>query len=106
MRHFPFILLFFFVACNNVTYTDQSFINRKEAKNLKVNGVKEGKWVEYGFLFWIVRSDTLSYTLTIYKHGVPYGMVRKYYMNGKLDGETNYKDGKPDGVATGYYKNG
>jgi antitoxin component YwqK of YwqJK toxin-antitoxin module len=112
MKYFLAILSFAFIvllgSCNlnePVYYLD-GFTNRKEAKNLMVDGEKEGKWVQYGYLFWILKFDTLSYTLTIYKHDVPYGTVKKYYMNGHLEGQTFYKDGKVEGVARGYYKSG
>jgi antitoxin component YwqK of YwqJK toxin-antitoxin module len=107
MKYFLIFLLFLLVACNEVTYSDQGFTDRKEAKNLMVDGVKEGKWVEYGFLFWIIRADTLDYTLTEYRHGLPVGIAREYFMNGKLKGEVHYDmEGKRNGMANGYYKNG
>lgn len=107
MKYLPLFLLLFIVACNTVTINEQGFTNRAEAKNLKVDGVKEGKWVEYGYLIWFIRFDTLDYTLIEYRHGLPVGIVREYYMNGKLKGEVHYSmDGKRNGLASGYYKNG
>ncbi len=107
MKYFSIILLFLLVACNSTPANLQGFTNRKEAKNLMVDGVKEGKWVEYGFLFWIIRADTLDYTLIEYRHGLPVGIVREYFMNGNLKGEVHYNmDGKRNGLAKGYYKNG
>ncbi|HTB32307.1 MAG TPA: hypothetical protein VK808_09800 [Bacteroidia bacterium] len=107
MKAFPIFLLFFLLACNSSPVNMQGFTNRKEAENLMVDGVKDGKWVEYGFLFWIIRFDTLDYTLIEYKHGSPVGIVREYYMDGKLKGEVQYdKVGKRIGVARGFYKNG
>jgi hypothetical protein len=107
MKSFPIFLLLLLIACNTAPVNDQGFTNRKEAKNLKVDGVKEGKWVEYSYLFWILKFDTLNYTLTEYKHGLPVGIVREYYMNGNLKGEVHYgMDGKRNGVAKGFYKDG
>src|SRR5580698_5784201 len=106
----PFALLILLDSCqfNEPAYSLDGFTDRKEAKNEMVDGEKEGKWVEYGrfTLFWIFKFDTNSYTLIIYKHGVPYGTVRKYYIKGQIEGETHYTDGKLNGVARGWYKNG
>ena len=97
----------FFIACNT-TITDQGFTNKAEAKNVMVNGVKEGKWLTYNYKFplGILLRDTDSYTLTVYKDGVPYGIARSYYMNGKLMDEGTFVNGKLNGVDRSYYKNG
>jgi len=39
------LILFLCIACNNIT--EQGFTNKAEAKNEKINGLKEGKWIEY-----------------------------------------------------------
>ena len=110
MKAFLSLILFLFsslVGFAQQDYPDSGFTNKADAKNLMVNGKKDGKWVEYGFLFWIIRADTLDYTLIEYRHGLPVGIMREYFMNGNLKGEVHYDmDGKRNGMANGYYKNG
>ncbi len=109
MKLFLILLVFTFIACDSYPpedYPPNGFTNRWEAKNKIVNGEKEGKWVQYGFLLWVIRCDTLSYTLTVFKHDVPDGPVRKYYMNGHLEDEYTYVKGKIEGVSKEFYKSG
>jgi antitoxin component YwqK of YwqJK toxin-antitoxin module len=85
------------------------FTNKAEAKNLLVNGLKEGKWVEY-----INEDDEASsedstkqfYCLFIYKAGKPVGLVRSYFKNGKLKGVTPFANGVMNGVVKEYYESG
>ena len=71
------------------------FINKAEAKNLMVNGLKEGKWVEYLDFKGRTTSDTNApdYMLTIYKKGVPIGIVRWYTKLQTLEQKVYYNDG-------------
>ena len=98
-------------------YTDSSFTNKAEAKNLTVNSLKEGKWLEY-----IGYDDTLGapyeedvtgtnkpyiyYRLTVYKTGKPSGIVRQYYKDGVLKKETPFINGRIEGIEKTYYDNG
>lgn len=112
----------------------RGFTNKAEAKNLLVNGLKEGKWVEYtNRTGRIVKTDEGFYRLTVYKADEPYGIVRDYvntdngghllietsYKNGKLNGlrkeytitgqvdkETPFVDGRINGVVKEYYDTG
>ncbi|MGP8216566.1 MAG: hypothetical protein ACLQQ4_13445 [Bacteroidia bacterium] len=75
--------------------SDSGFTNKAEAKNLIVNGLKEGKWIEY-YTFetktlnsnpyklgvHILTTDTNApyYDLGVYKAGKLNGIVR-YYQN-------------------------
>jgi antitoxin component YwqK of YwqJK toxin-antitoxin module len=112
--------------------TNSGFTNRNEAKNQTINGLKEGKWVEYKYDEGGPTTDTNAsvYTLTIYKAGKPDGMVRMYYKHqlvsespyvkgvkngveidyydkgGALQQKMPYVDGKRNGIDTGYYKDG
>ena|GEM_PF-3077015 len=64
------------------------FTNRAEAKNLMVNGQKQGKWVEYIDADNLVTNDpqkAQAYRLIIYKEGHPYGVIREYNKSGKLN---------------------
>jgi antitoxin component YwqK of YwqJK toxin-antitoxin module len=98
-------------------YPDSGFTNKAEAKNLTVNGKKEGKWLEYleeervedtveavsewDTSHFYIRHTYISdkftqdtnatfYRLTIYKEGVQFGIMRQYYRSGKLNWEINY----------------
>jgi len=94
---------------------DSGFTNKAEAKNLTVNGLKEGKWLEYVkcVLLYPNESDithdtnlACSYRLVFYKSGKPCGIIRTYYMNGKLLDEKTFTKGKVNGIERGYYING
>lgn len=102
-----FVLLL--LSCNAFAqqpeYPDSGFTNKAEAKNLIMNGKKEGKWCEYSNGGLDITSDTnaVYYILTIYKAGVPTGIVRKYYgHHGVLCSESPYKNGKLNGVQKIY----
>ncbi len=91
------------------------FTNKAEAENKMVNGVKEGKWLEYEAIFPIYENtpkvkDTnlLYYSLTIYKAGRHIGMVRVYYKSGRLLEEIpySYNGEYINGVDKIYYENG
>ena len=74
-----------------------------------MNGIKEGKWVEYFDETGFATSDTnkaVSYALTIYNTGKPYGIVRKYGKTGILQDETPFVNGKENGVQKSYYESG
>jgi|GEM_PF-1306076 antitoxin component YwqK of YwqJK toxin-antitoxin module len=89
---------------------ESGFTNKAEAKNQLVNGLQEGKWIEYfDSLKWKPTKDSnnaSNYILAIYKHGKRDGLVRWYYMNNMLFHETTYKDGKADGMSKAYFKTG
>lgn len=95
-------------------YPDSGFTNRAEAKNKKVHGLKEGKWVEY-YKDYTKRFETSikktlifhthQYFLTIYRAGKPYGIQRQY-ADGKLFGVTPYSNGEINGVEKYYNDNG
>jgi len=89
-------------------YPDSGFTNKAEAKNVKIHGKKEGKWIEYQIVNSINKKgkDTVKYMLIVYKHGDIIGMVRQYYKNGKLKQETPFINGKKDGIGKEYYPNG
>lgn len=92
----------------------RGFTNKAEAKNLLVNGLKEGKWVEYlhdtGGEFILVDSTNATrmddYRLIFYKRNIPYGIVRQFYPTKMLHVITPYVDGKKNGIEKGYYKSG
>jgi antitoxin component YwqK of YwqJK toxin-antitoxin module len=91
--------------------SDSGFTNKAEAKNLIVNGKKEGKWIEYYTEgdFAIDRKDSngaTNYRLVVYQNGKVIGVGREYYISGVLMGETPLSDGVPNGISRGYYPNG
>jgi antitoxin component YwqK of YwqJK toxin-antitoxin module len=88
---------------------DSGFTNKAEAKNLMVNGLKEGKWVEYENIYGNFSTDTSyaeCYRLTIYHMGKPLGIARQYYMNNKIWCETPYNNGRRNGIEKWYYSDG
>ncbi len=96
---------------------DSGFTNKAEAQNLLVGGVKEGKWLEYdvydplefdGDTIYTVRDTSkyhgqYFYSLTIYRHGVPFGISRGYDRDGKLYLEWPYINGCRNGIVRRYY---
>jgi|SRR6185312_4758297 len=110
MKYLLFVILSLCFACNAIgqNYPDSGFTNKAEAKNLMVNGLKEGKWVEYIGLNDSITTDTSAffYCLSIYKGGKVNGIVRCYFNHGYLNSETPYVDGKINGVQKFFYKSG
>lgn len=115
MKDFLFTLLYFGFSLgihgqNNLL--DTCFSNKAEAKNLFVNGLKEGKWVEYfkigdnGFEIATCMKKASISRFTIYNTGKPFGIVKEYYKNGKLKSETPYIDGNIIGVQKKYSERG
>lgn len=87
------------------------FTNKAEAKNLMMNGKKEGKWIEYyidGTDIDLTTDSTNSvfFVLTVYKDGLAIGMRRWYYKSGEINAIINYKEGRRDGIYKDYYKSG
>lgn len=112
---FIFIILYFsFVGESSGQQTlpdDSGFTDKSEAKNLMVNGVKEGKWVEYVNIHKSgknekYRIDTGGYKLILYKIDKPFGIVRMYQKKGKLISETPYSGGKANGIEKEYDEDG
>ncbi|HTB30831.1 MAG TPA: hypothetical protein VK808_02330, partial [Bacteroidia bacterium] len=54
------IFLFIALGAFGQDYPDSGFTNKAEAKNLMVNGLKEGKWVEYQDMMGNFNTDTHS----------------------------------------------
>jgi antitoxin component YwqK of YwqJK toxin-antitoxin module len=85
----------------------QGFTDKAEAKNELVNGLKEGKWIEYTDSNSINTDTTPLYLLIVYKAGKPCEIVHEYYKaNGKLFSETPYTNGKKNGTEKYYYESG
>ena len=90
---------------------DSGFTNKAEAKNIMVNGLKEGSWLEYFSDNYtplkVADSDGAAYyTLTIYKTGKAEGIVREYFGTGNICSETRYVHGKKNGVKKDFYSSG
>lgn len=107
-----FSLFIFHFSLIGQSLPDSGFTNKAEAKNVMVNGMKEGKWMEYmedeidaGLM---VTADTNApyYKLSEYKSDKPNGKVRIYYKSGKLEEETPYINGKINGMEIQYYESG
>jgi len=114
MRTRYFILFVFFISnlqlvIGQINNIDSGFTNKSEAKDLKVNGLKEGKWFEYLDSASITTTDTNApyYCLRVYKSDKIRGLEREYYKSGKIRGEFFYtKSGSIDGISKTYYENG
>lgn len=109
---FSFTDTTFGLADSNLTdsIVHSGFANKADAKNKMVNGVKEGKWIEYfgisnGVAVGTDKKHATAYTLTIYKAGAACGS-RQFYMSGKLMTETVHTYGKNDYVERFYYESG
>ena len=115
MKAFLSLILFFsigFVGYAQQDYPDSGFTNKAEAKNLMVNGLKEGKWLEYvNIVFDGIEDETTDtnaeyYYLTVYKFGNRYGIRRKYRKNRTLEVEYPDNDNKRNWVIKWYHENG
>jgi len=88
----------------------RGFTNKAEAENKTVNGLREGKWLEY---FGVDNRAAVStdqkhataYTLSIYKAGKTIGSTQ-FYMDGKIMAERVYRRSKRDTVLRFYYESG
>ncbi len=108
MRIYLTLIIFILFSRNAFGQTpiDSGFTNKAEAKNLMVNGLREGKWVEYRGDY-VDSIDTLTaYWLTVYKKGKYYGINRGYYKSGKMHIEASVKNDIADGTWKEYYENG
>jgi|GEM_PF-803524 antitoxin component YwqK of YwqJK toxin-antitoxin module len=89
---------------------DSGFTNKAEAKNITINGLKDGKWMEYLDKMYMPTTDTLHlaqhYQLAFYRNGLLSGIVRKYNLNGKLEMTVPYTDGNQIGMIKYYYESG
>jgi len=103
-------ILFLSLTITALGQQNNGFTNKAEAKNLTVNGLKEGKWVEYIDSSFKISTDTTSpyFMLTIYKAGMRSGTVRKYYKTGPLMEETPFTASGEYvyGSYSQYYENG
>lgn len=100
--------LFVVFSCLIFVSCQEGFEDKYEAKNQLVNGVKEGKWVEYFDSVDKPAKDSNApfYKLIVYKAGKPVGIVRDYFNDGTLYAETPYVEGKANGMQTDYDKAG
>jgi antitoxin component YwqK of YwqJK toxin-antitoxin module len=118
MKKSFFILFLFatFIHCVGqrvIDYPDSGFTNKAEAKNQKLKGIKEGKWMENENIVADDSNELLDaenhYKLIVYKAGKPYGIVREYYTrSNKLFTQTPYinSHGEKNGVEKEYTENG
>jgi antitoxin component YwqK of YwqJK toxin-antitoxin module len=83
-------------------YPDSGFTNKAEAKNLMVNGKKEGKWVEYVDTTNPGVYVSTAYHLFVYKDGKPFGIEHTYDRKGNLESVIPYVNGLKNGVEKVY----
>ena len=103
-----FLLPIMFVLQLSSIIAQNGFTNKEEAKNELVNGLKQGKWIEYVDPYWKIttKDSSKGYLLTVYKDNKPQEIQRGYYIIGKLWAETPYADGKINGIKKEYYESG
>jgi hypothetical protein len=92
------------ILCDDTNFTDKA-----EAKNQLVNGLKEGRWIEYLNSEKKTISDSTGatyYCLSIYANGKVCGVQRHYTVKGVLCQVTPYVDGKTNGILKVYWGNG
>jgi len=128
MKKIGVILCCLLLTCAGLTaqnLPDSGFTDKSEAKNLTVNGLKEGKWIEYPYFTRPVHLKVPnyvdhpvkkypdrppindgSYSLTIYHNGIPIGTVRGYFTNGILREVSYYSNGLLNGAHKVFYSNG
>jgi hypothetical protein len=103
LNNYSMKTLLMLIACLSISltvlgqqeWTDTSFTNKSEATNKTVNGLKEGKWIEYytvenGAAVQTDKKHATAYTLTIYKAG---GAIhtKQFYMDGNIMTETIHR---------------
>lgn len=89
---------------------EKGFTDKAEAKNLTINGKKEGKWIEYfgaekNMCIRTNKRHACAYTLAIYKADFPV-WTRQYYMDGHLMTESYHIPGHGDCILRFYYESG
>ena len=109
MKNFLVIISSLLLAINAISQGlfDSSFTNKAEAKNLIVNGLKEGRWVEFKSYVGENTSDTNApfYYLIPYSHGEPNGVLRICDKEGVIS-KSHYNNGVLNGVEEKYDENG
>jgi antitoxin component YwqK of YwqJK toxin-antitoxin module len=102
------ILLFITAsAFGQETLSDSGFTNKAEAQNKTVDGVKQGKWIEFvdnGDRPVASQKEAVYSLLIVYKDGLPFGTVRKYD-GGYLFWSIPYINGRRNGVMRKWYFN-
>ncbi len=87
---------------------DSCFTNKEDARNSYMNGLKDGKWIEYADVNFNKVTDTNApyYILTVYSAGKPCNISRRYFKDGKLRDVFRFKNGLPNGIKTSFYESG
>lgn len=82
----------FLLIVNYLSFGQNGFTNKEEAKNETINGLKQGKWIEYydKYRLPITKENFKFYRLTIYKNDKPQEIQREYDSNGKLCTEMQF----------------
>jgi len=126
MKGLGMFLLFFLCGVAVFAQVDNGFTHKAEAKNLTVNGLKEGKWIEYESEEGIITYDSSSiasgvgsvdstgnpvgiathYWLKVYKADKANGVARKYSLKGALESEVPYVNDTVMGIEKQYFDNG
>ena len=106
-KYLPIVIAFSLRSICSFAQQDTGFTDKSEAKNLTVNGLKDGKWIEYfkvkdGFEVETKSKSAPVYHLAVYSAGKPVGVVKGFYKKGKLKSVIPYVDGIINGVRKEY----
>jgi len=98
----------FFTLSASAQHED-GFTNKTEARNKTINGLKEGKWLDYSSISFDILPDSNNsqyYVLDTYRGGKLNGVARFYQKNGTLLSKDTYRDGEKNGPLQQYFPNG
>ena len=100
--------MFFLSMIPLLSFGQNGFTNKEEAKNKIENELKHGKWIEYldKNLKVTKQDESIYYRLTIYKNDKPEEIQRIYNNSGQLQAEIPYIDGKENGIVKSYNPDG
>lgn len=110
MKYLLIVILSLSFSLTVFAQADSGFTYKAEAKNLKVNGLKDGKWIEYLADDKKIVKDSNNHSfrffrLAVYKGGMLNGAARVYEKSGKLHSQTTYINNQKNGSEK-YYQNG
>src|SRR5579872_7097486 len=94
---FTIFLLLICIGCfEPKDLSKTGFTDKSKAKNKVKHGRLEGKWVNYQDADFNLTTDVANaayYRLAVFKHDLAEGMVRVYFINGKIEREAPFVHG-------------
>lgn len=101
-----FVIAFF---CLSIITNAQSYeiLGRDTINLTDANGMKQGKWIQFGRYQNLVCSNSKQITEEgVYKNNKRTGLWIEYFCNGNFRNKITYTDGRPDGYKIIYRENG